>query len=81
MAKKHLMIEAERLYVEYGLSFENIASRLDVSEKTVRNWAKAGGWQAKRKEYLESEKKMTSDDLRIKIAELSKREKSQSYFQ
>lgn len=51
MAKKALYYdEAERLYVMEHIPFDSIAKQLDVSEKTLRNWAQDGQWQEKRAE-------------------------------
>lgn len=41
--------EAEQMYVTQHLSFNAIATRLKIAEKTVRNWAEGGDWHAKRK--------------------------------
>jgi uncharacterized protein YjcR len=47
--------EAERLYVIEQCSLAEIASRLMVAERTVRNWKeKAGDWEDKRRAYLGS---------------------------
>jgi len=55
MAKKKMYFaEAERLYVVEQCTIAEIASRLSVSEKTVRNWKDEGDWETKRKQYLQS---------------------------
>ena len=44
--------EAERLYVLEGCALPEIASRLGVSERSVRAWKeRAGDWDAKRNAY------------------------------
>ena len=57
MAKKQLYFnEAERLYVIEQKTIAEIASRLRLSEKTVRNWKEEGDWQNKRYQYLQGKK-------------------------
>ena len=46
--------EAENLYINEHMTLKDIASKLNVSEKTVRAWKKQGGWETKRKKYLKS---------------------------
>ncbi|MBF0481282.1 MAG: DUF1804 family protein [Desulfovibrionaceae bacterium] len=48
--------EAERLYVYEQCGLAEIASRLNVAERTVRNWKERGDWDAKRKAYMSSRK-------------------------
>lgn len=53
MAKRDQYFEqAQELYVVKQLSFEAVARELGLGEKTVRNWAKEGGWAEKRAELL-----------------------------
>lgn len=53
MAKKQLYFtEAERLYVVEQCTLSEIASRLKIAEKTVRNWKEEGDWENKRLQYL-----------------------------
>jgi hypothetical protein len=55
MAKKHLYYdEAERLYCVEQLTFEEVAKRMPVSERTLRSWGSEGEWDNKRKGYFES---------------------------
>jgi len=47
--------EAERLYAFEGCTAADIASRLGVSERSIRAWKeRAGDWDAKRAAYLGS---------------------------
>ncbi len=46
---------AAQYFVEMQMTVSQIAKRLDVSEKTIHNWKKAGGWEEKRKRYLKSQ--------------------------
>jgi hypothetical protein len=48
--------EAERLYVIEQCSLAEIASRLGVAERSIRNWKERGGWDEKRRGYLASRK-------------------------
>lgn len=52
MAKKHLALEAERLYTQEQLSLEEIAVRLNVSVRTLQTWKTDGDWAGKRQGYL-----------------------------
>ncbi|MBI5646682.1 MAG: hypothetical protein HY962_07095 [Ignavibacteriae bacterium] len=52
MAKPELVPAAEQLYVEQLMNVADIAARLGVAEKTVRNWKSAGGWDEKRARVL-----------------------------
>ena len=53
MSKKHLYFsEAERMYVIEQMTFAEIASDLNLADKTLRLWAAEGTWQNKRKQYL-----------------------------
>jgi len=55
MAKKALYFtEAERLYVIEQCTLSEIASRLRIAERTVRNWKEEGDWERKRLQYLQS---------------------------
>ena len=55
MSKKPLYYnEAERLYVYDHLGIEEIASKLNLGSRTVRNWKDENDWDKKRKEYLKS---------------------------
>ena len=57
MAKKKMYFnEAERLYVIEQMTIAEIASRLRLSEKTVRNWKEEGDWGNKRMQYLQSKR-------------------------
>lgn len=53
MAKKQfLFAEAERLYVSEQMTLVEIAARLSVSERALRNWKSVGGWDTKRTQFL-----------------------------
>lgn len=55
MAKETLYgPEAERLYVTEQCTIAEIASRLRIAERSVRNWKEKGRWDEKRQAYLSS---------------------------
>ncbi|MBN2189330.1 MAG: hypothetical protein JW699_07735 [Chitinispirillaceae bacterium] len=55
MAKENLYgPEAERLYVTEQSTIAEIASRLRIAERSVRNWKERGRWDEKRQAYLNS---------------------------
>lgn len=46
---------AAQYFIEMQMTAGQIAKRLNLSEKTVHNWKKAGEWETKRKRYLKSQ--------------------------
>ncbi len=50
--KRDFYEEAERLYTIEQMTFNEIASRLELSEKCLRNWGEEGNWSEKRRSYL-----------------------------
>jgi hypothetical protein len=46
---------AEQLYIQYQLSFDEIAARIGRCEKTVRLWADEGGWREKRQAFIRTQ--------------------------
>jgi len=62
--KKFYYAESERLYVEEQMSIEEIASRFNVSVRTLKTWKKENDWSEKRQEFLDS-KQMYIEDLDI----------------
>lgn len=74
MKKQIFYEEAERLYTVEFQTIDYIAKKLGLAEKTVRNWKKEGNWDEKRNANKTAERFADSDALKIKIAELSKRD-------
>lgn len=63
MTKKHLYYsEAERMYVVNQMTLEEIASRINSNERTVRKWKTEGDWDTKKSQYLIS-KQMFHEEL------------------
>ena len=55
MTKKPLYYnEAERLYVYEHMTIDEIASRLNLGSRTIRNWKDENSWDKKKKDYLKS---------------------------
>ncbi|MEI8390075.1 MAG: phage terminase small subunit-related protein [bacterium] len=55
MSKKHLFYnEAERFFVYEQMGIEEIASRLNLGSRTIRNWKDENGWDDKKKQYVAS---------------------------
>ncbi len=46
---------AAQYFIEMQMSVVQIAKRLNVSEKTIHNWKKAGEWEEKRKRYIKTQ--------------------------
>ena len=63
MTKKHLYYsEAERMYVVNQMTIEEIASRSNSNERTVRRWKEEGDWDTKKSQYILS-KQMFHEEL------------------
>jgi hypothetical protein len=55
LSKKHIFYnKAERLYVYEFLGIEEVASRLNLGSRTIRNWKDENDWDKKKREYLKS---------------------------
>ncbi|HOX22121.1 MAG TPA: hypothetical protein PLL10_01550 [Elusimicrobiales bacterium] len=53
MSKKQTLApEAQRLFIQEGVTIAGIAGTLNIAEKTVRLWKEEGGWDEKRRNYL-----------------------------
>lgn len=65
MSKKQLYFaEAERLFVVEQHTINEIAQKLNLAEKTVRNWKKEGDWDHKKDQCLK-QKTMFHEDLYV----------------
>lgn len=63
MTKKHLYYsDAERMYVVEQMTLDEIASRTQTNERTIRKWKEQGDWDTKKKQYLKS-KQMFHEEL------------------
>ncbi|MDD3012604.1 MAG: hypothetical protein PHC34_02750 [Candidatus Gastranaerophilales bacterium] len=63
MTKKHLYYsEAERMYVVSQMTIEEIASRSNSNERTVRRWKEEGDWDTKKSQFIIS-KQMFHEEL------------------
>ena len=65
MKKVLLNDTAQKKYVEDLMTFEAIARELDVSERTVRNWAGEGNWDTKRTKFREFQESLHEDAREI----------------
>lgn len=55
LTKAHLYhAEAERLFVIEQMGFEEIITRLPISNKTLQRWKAQGQWQEKREQFRKS---------------------------
>lgn len=57
-----LIADAERLYVIEQMTIEEIAEKLKVGEKTIRNWKSESNWDLQKQQYLNS-RQMFHEDL------------------
>lgn len=46
--------DAERMYVVEQMTLEEIASKTDSNERTIRRWKEEGDWDSKRDRFLDS---------------------------
>ena len=53
-SKRHLINEAERLFVEEYMTIEEIADKLHTCIRTISNWKNECSWDKKRKAFLNS---------------------------
>jgi len=51
MKKQALFEDAERAYVGGDQSYDEVAAKLGVAEKTLRIWGKEGNWSEKRAKF------------------------------
>lgn len=65
MKKVLLNDQAQKMYIEDFMTFEAIARELDVSERTVRNWASEGSWDLKRKKFRDFQESLHEDAREI----------------
>lgn len=74
MSKLKLYKQAENLYIEEGMSIENICRNLDISRRTIFYWKKKYNWDKSRNKKYKSENKlsteMTDIALRFTLAEI-----------
>lgn len=63
MSKKDVLLEtAQRMFVVEQMTIEEIASKLEVNEKTIRRWKQRYDWDYKKNNYLNS-KTMFHEEL------------------
>lgn len=62
---------AETLFVQGGETREAIAKRFQLSDKTVREWAKEGRWEEKRAQMLER-RSSTLEDLEFVVQSVAR---------
>ncbi|MDD3013448.1 MAG: hypothetical protein PHC34_07065 [Candidatus Gastranaerophilales bacterium] len=63
MSKKQLYYsDAERMYIVNQMTIEEIASRANSNERTIRRWKEEGDWDTKKTQYLLS-KQMFHEEL------------------
>lgn len=53
--KDEYEVIAAQYFIEMQMTAAQISKRLNLSEKTIHNWKKAGDWEQKRKRYLKSQ--------------------------
>lgn len=69
MSKLKLYKQAENLYIEEGMSIENICRNLDISRRTIFYWKKKYNWDKSRNKKYKSENKLSTEmtDIALKF--------------
>lgn len=69
MSKLKLYKQAENLYIEEGMSIENICRNLDISRRTIFYWKKNYDWDKSRNKKYKSESKLSTEltDIALKF--------------
>lgn len=63
MAKKEVLLEsAQRMYVVEQMTIDEISSKLELNEKTIRRWKQRYDWDYKKENYINS-KSMFHEEL------------------
>lgn len=68
-----LIEAATRLYVQEGLTVEEISTRIeDVSRRTLEDWSVKFGWVARRRKYLSQENDLRAyhDKAKLRLARM-----------
>ena len=64
MKRKDLAPQAENMYVCSQMEFKEIAVELNVSERSLRVWAKRDNWKEKRSRFLDCVKPTVFKEFR-----------------
>ena len=69
MSKLKLYKQAENLYIEEGISIEDICRNLDISRRTIFYWKKKYDWDKSRNKKYKSESKLSTEltDIALKF--------------
>ncbi len=69
MSKLKLYKQAENLYIEGGMSIEDICRNLDISRRTIFYWKKKYDWDKSRNKKYKSESKLSTEltDIALKF--------------
>ena len=69
MSKLKLCKQAENLYIEEGMSIEDICLNLDISRRTIFYWKKKYDWDKSRNKKYKSESKLSTEltDIALKF--------------
>lgn len=65
MSKLKLYKQAENLYIEGGVSIEDICRNLDISRRTIFYWKKKYDWDKSRNKKYKSESKLSTELIDI----------------
>ena len=69
MSKLKLYKQAENLYIEEGMSIEDICRNLNISRRTIFYWKKKYDWDKSRNKKYKSESKLSTEltDIALKF--------------
>ena len=67
MSKLKLYKQAENLYIEEGMSIEDICRHLDISRRTIFYWNKKYNWDKSRNKKYKFESKLSTELIDIAL--------------
>lgn len=67
MSKLKLYKQAENLYIEEGMSIEDICRHLDISRRTIFYWKKKYNWDKSCNKKYKSESKLSTELIDIAL--------------
>ena len=70
--------KAEELYVEHGLTYDELAEKLGVARNTLISWGAQGHWKERRKDYLEAKRTLKQSLMSLRVAMMKKAAESKN---
>jgi len=64
--------DAEDLYVEDGITYEEVAGRTGISEHTIKHWGGEDDWPGLRREYLQAHREINRNLRKLRQSMMKK---------